>query len=451
MDLKDYAAIILDNQDVLCYISDVDTYELLYLNKAAMEAFDVKTPEEYRGKKCYKLMQGKDSPCSFCTNAKLKSGEKFCWEYYNDKIKKYVYLEDTLVEVNGKLRRLEICRDITEHREEMQALRSKITIEETLIKCIETLNRGKDTDKAVNSLLESICEFYAANRAYIFEFDFDKQVTNNTYEWCEDGVTKEIDNLQEIPIEVVSDWIKKFEEVGEFYISSLDGDLDHDAADYKILEAQGIRSLMAAPLLKEGEIIGFLGVDDPARNMDDKTLLKSITFFILDDLEKRRMIQQMKAMSYLDGLTGVYNRNRYVETLEMYEENPPAALGIVFLDINGMKAINDSYGHSYGDRIIHHAGKILKEYFGEKVFRLGGDEFLVLCENVEQDSFEANVEKLRRFIAQDEECSMAIGAVWKDGTFNPQEEINKTDSLMYEEKKSFYSTAERNRRRRDRI
>lgn len=97
--------------------------------------------------------------------------------------------------------------------------------------------------------------FYAADRAYIFEYGED--AIYNTFEWCAPGISQEIENLQNIPLEYIAEWNNKFERNGEFYITSLGRDLAVDSPDYRILEAQGIESLSAAPLTKRGKSSGL--------------------------------------------------------------------------------------------------------------------------------------------------------------------------------------------------
>ena len=125
---------------------------------------------------------------------------------------------------------------------------------------------------AINHFLETIGHFYQARRAYIFEFDPENTIMNNTFEWCDENVSREINNLQEIPIEYASDWLKMFEEKGNFSISSLHKELDPSEPGYRILNDQGIEKLLAAPFLKGEKITGFLGVDDPCVNSTDLTL-----------------------------------------------------------------------------------------------------------------------------------------------------------------------------------
>ena len=108
----------------------------------------------------------------------------------------------------------------------LEQLESKVRSEKMLVKCIETLAETENLQNALNNLLALIGEFYQGERAYIVEFYWDKKKMSNTYEWCGSGVTYEKNNLQNLDISIVKDWIEAFDEQGSFYISSLQNDVD---------------------------------------------------------------------------------------------------------------------------------------------------------------------------------------------------------------------------------
>ena len=112
--------------------------------------------------------------------------------------------------------------------------------------------------------------------------------------------------------------------------------------------------------------------------------------------------------------------------------------GVVFLDINGLKKANDSKGHDYGDYIIMTISKLLQTTFGEKVFRIGGDEFVVLCEDIKKATFEEKERFLRAFALRNTEIKFSLGAVWTDQVVAVERLINSADRAMYEEKRSYY-------------
>jgi len=184
----------------------------------------------------------------------------------------------------------------TEMQEQTQ---QKIVINDLLLECITILRRSEDHEIAFNRLLDLIASFYGADRAYIFEFDLGSQRLSNTYEWCAEGIEPEIEKLQNLDLSIVDRWIVQFEAHGEFYINSTDGELDHDSDEYKILAMQDIQSLMAAPLHLGGDIVGFLGVDNPRANTNTLLVLQAVSSFVVNQLGKQREERQAMMLTAL--------------------------------------------------------------------------------------------------------------------------------------------------------
>ena len=428
---------IMDEIEDLIYVSDVETYELLYMNKKGSKMFGI---DNFRHGKCYELLQNRKEPCTFCTNALLKEDSFYTWEYMNPIVNRYYLLKDKLISWNGRRVRLEICTDITDKEMANQNIERKLQIEEILVQCIRELSTEPDIDVAINRLLRTIGFFHQADRAYIFECDYRNAVVNNTYEWCVDGVTPQIGNLRNVPMELIEHWIQQFKSKGYFFIPSMKVLSDSGSMDYEVLAAQGIEALMATPLFDEGKIIGFLGIDNPRAYASDFSLLNSITYFIQSDVKKRKILQRLEYQSYTDALTGLGNRNKYIQFLHKMEEKPSKSVGIVFLDINGLKEANDRYGHDYGDRLIVTTGKILSRIFKDHIYRIGGDEFIAFDLDVDKGQFDKRVALLHQLLDQADDCNVSCGATWKSDDFDISELIAYADKLMYINKQSYYSS-----------
>lgn len=167
-----------------------------------------------------------------------------------------------------------------------------LAIQSTIIKCVHTLHISEDIDKAINELLSIIADFYQADRGYIFEFDDDMVMMHNTYEWCRDGVEPAIELLANVEIKTIDRWIHYFEEKGEFYITSLGDEVSEDSMEYILLAQQGIDCLMAAPLMLNGCLVGFIGVDNPRENTDALLLMQYASAFVANDICKRETVEE---------------------------------------------------------------------------------------------------------------------------------------------------------------
>ena len=121
-----------ENMNEAVYASDVDTYELIYLNKAARNLFHFKDKAAYKGKKCYEALQQCSSPCAMCTNNRLKPDEFYEWSRFNPLVNRSFLLKDTMVIDDGRRIRIEIAIDL-DIREMAKKTFSQFTDNEALI------------------------------------------------------------------------------------------------------------------------------------------------------------------------------------------------------------------------------------------------------------------------------------------------------------------------------
>ncbi|WP_178988506.1 sensor histidine kinase [Winogradskyella schleiferi] len=119
-----------------------------------------------------------------------------------------------------------------------------------------------DIDKLIQESLKQMGEFVEADRSYIFSYDLVNNTTSNTYEWCAEGIAPEINNLQNVPIEYIPQWVEAHKK-GEVFLIEDVSLLPHDGENglRAVLEPQGIKSLIAIPKIKNKELIGFIGFD----------------------------------------------------------------------------------------------------------------------------------------------------------------------------------------------
>lgn len=440
MDTKDFAQVAINLHEDACYIINMETYELLYLNNKAKKLFGLEQRNCFGGHKCYSIFHGKNEPCEFCRNENLKEGIFCCEDFYYEKLDKYFNLKNTTATIDGIHARVVYCKDISENHLKLQNMKMQINVEEVAMECIRILISEKNTDAAIHKLLSMIAIFYGAERGYIFEF-YDRitgKMMDNTYEWCKEGIPSEQAMLQNLPVDILSRWMKEFDEKGAFYVSIWDEKIDADSEEYKTLKMQGVDSLIAAPMKGENGYVGFIGVDNPTIHTEYCLLIQMLTSFVLEELEKRRMMDKLEQMSYYDEMTGVGNRNCYIKVIDELQKNPPKKLGILYIDINGLKKANDLYGHEHGDHIIRCTAAILKKYFSGELFRIGGDEFVSINYEIDKEQFEENIIKLRKQLEKEQSFGISIGSDWKEDGRNINKQIRNADELMYVDKQNYY-------------
>ena len=101
---------VLDTYEGNAYVSDIDTYELLYLNQTSCEVLGMPAAKLI-GRKCYEIIQGRTSPCPFCTNDKLCREEFYQWEFYNPTLGRTFMIRDLEINWEGRRARLELSHD----------------------------------------------------------------------------------------------------------------------------------------------------------------------------------------------------------------------------------------------------------------------------------------------------------------------------------------------------
>lgn len=326
-------------------------------------------------------------------------------------------------------------------RREAKAV-ERLEIASMLNRCVKELSSDSDIDLSIRHLLGIILDYFEADRTYIFERNFEREILTNTYEYVKDQVTEQQDNLQEVPVEVVAVWMRAFEKDNFYYISDLEQEKGTDS--YEILKAQDIERLLAVPLVKKEKIIGFLGVDNPRAHNEDPTLLSSLQYFVTNSLERKRKKEYLKAMSYQDMLTGLYNRNRYMEVIESEASHYFACVGAAYIDLNGLKRTNDEYGHEAGDELIRKCAAVLSEIFPKQCYRIGGDEFVILVPGTNECVFYEKI-KLVREKMQKQEVSISLGAVWQEKPDDLECMLRDADERMYVEKERYHRENTRRR------
>jgi PAS domain S-box-containing protein len=129
------------------------------------------------------------------------------------------------------------------------------------------LSHNKIND-AIIVALSRIGQFLSADRSYIFEFNSSETVMDNTYEWCNAGINPEIENLQGVPCEVFPHWMEALLRHENIVITSVRDLPESWQSERDVLEPQGIQSLIAMPLITDGILIGFVGLDSVVKKKE---------------------------------------------------------------------------------------------------------------------------------------------------------------------------------------
>jgi len=241
--------------------------------------------------------------------------------------------------------------DITELKIKDEKIQRQVDLQNILIDISSTYINidTKYIESTINLSLEKLSKFVEADRAYIFDYDFKDFTTSNTYEWCAEGIVPEIENLQNVPLEFIPDWISQHTKRLPMLISdvSLLPIAENGEANLRaILEPQGIQSLVTIPMFENENLVGFLGFDSvkKKRNFEEEEV-KLLTLF-----------GQM--------LINVKQRQKFQKQLQVQEEkyrNIIANMNLGFLEVDTNDIIQNA-----NQSFCKMSGYNLKELIGKK-------------------------------------------------------------------------------------
>ena len=291
---------------------------------------------------------------------------------------------------------MEIAFDITELELQKQELKNMLDVQTLITNCVRMLYAVDNLDQTINAVLTQIGEFLVSDRAYVFEIK--DELMNNTHEWTAPGISPQLEKLQQLDLSLISDWLPFFEKNDCIIIDDVEQLQKTNPAAYATLHAQEITSLIAAPIFLDNKLAGYIGIDnyDSEKIKNSSYLLLSMSIFLSYAIRHRNHVDMLHRLSYHDLLTNALNRNAFMDVLSQFRPGQYASAGIIYIDINGMKEINDFYGHHQGDKIlITTVAKVFNLFKPDELFRIGGDEFVIITYDLTETDFYEKFNLLR--------------------------------------------------------
>lgn len=333
----------------------------------------------------YARLSGEEPASIYEFKLQSKEGEKI-----------WVLFSGTQIEYEGESAGIGTLIDISERKKAEEQLKQVKEEQEILL---------ENVDVQV-WYLEDTRTYGAANQAHADFLGLDKDEIQNK-------------SLQEImPEEKAEIWLKRHSEVfklkkqikSEEYIENGEGE-------------ERILSITRTPMLnEEGEV-------------------KFVVCSALDITELKEKEERLKYLSYHDDLTDLYNRSYLEEEIRRLDTERQLPLSMIMCDVNGMKIVNDTYGHEKGDELLIRVAEILQDNtrYEDIVARWAGDEFVIFLPRTGPDSAEQIKERIEEACAEakfgDIPISLGIGfAAKEDMDETWQEVLARADKRMYKDK-----------------
>lgn len=406
---------LVDESQDAAYIIDIEKGIILYMNEAGKKVFSVgddivgQSPEavgNYRWNASYKYLTG---------------NKYYSYEYYNNKVNVTFVVREKLVEWEQRKCVLRVLVDITNMENMERTLADKIHIENTLYNFINTLTgheAAQDNDGTMSYIVELIGEFYSADRAYILELESGDKKRCYSYEWCRKGILKhKLPLSQHLEKQSVEIQKKVYGKQRAILIRDMEGIKPIAASEYQYQIENGVHSVYAIPYMQEGIVKGFVGVDNPKVKLENYSLLKMMTLFVEECMFRYKYCLEQEFNLYHDILTGLRNQNGMRMFNQQVLHSFQGSISVAVANINGLRDMNRDFGREHGDKVLISFAEFLRERFQDmQLFRLDGDEFVVVGMGISYVEFQRRIDEAERESEKLLYRGASFGEVWVENS-----------------------------------
>ena len=237
-------------------------------------------------------------------------------------------------------------------------------------------------------------------------------------------------------------------------IEDLTNDFRFDYNKISAYKDRGTVSFVVSPISIAYQVLGIVRVEAESPlsfSLDDSRILRNICDLGAVVLERARLIRHAQDLAIRDSLTSLFLKDYFFERLELEIKRAAAKdskLGIIMLDIDDFKKINDNYGHIVGDTVLAKLARILTNIAGgagNVISRFGGEEFIISLVECEQKELLRIAEEIRESIAETKvmfrrkkiNFTVSLGAaLYPDDAQSSIKLVDKVDKLMYKAKQT---------------
>lgn len=215
-----------------------------------------------------------------------------------------------------------------------------------------------------------------------------------------------------------------------------------NATFYEFLKEHKIREVSFLATISRTNHITILAINNARNGNETRRLAEKVAACFSMALYNKNQLKRTHLMATTDGLTGTLNRVAYKTDLLMYDEEKDLDFSCIYIDVNELHICNNKYGHAAGDAMLIYIANTLKEvFYGHKVYRMGGDEFLVFCRNTDHDIVKKSIAIfLEQLIPRN--YHVAVGMSYRTQNTNTEEMVREAEIRMYEEKSRYYQSKE---------
>ena len=211
---------------------------------------------------------------------------------------------------------------------------------------------------------------------------------------------------------------------------------------YKFLIEHDIKEVTFAIITDKKNHVEILGNINPRKSSLARKLIEDVAICFSIAMYNKKHLNKTTLAATTDSLTGALNRVAYKNDILVFDQNKPENFSCVYVDVNELHIRNNKYGLAAGDEMLIYIANTMKEvFYGHRIYRMGGDEFLVFTKDVDQETVKNNIET---FIEQlkPKGYNVAIGMSYRTQNDNCEEMVREAEVRMYEAKSQYYQNKE---------
>lgn len=420
----------------MAYLVDPDHFDLLLGNQSFYDRVGL-TKEQCRGMKCYEVMHHRDSPCPFCGKANWARDKYFIWKDINQCLEQEFLIKNKLISWDDQEVLLALAIDISNDKSIVDSLESSATESHILLSSIQHMQEHMELQAAMNCILESICIFFKADYAAIWQKDPQSGAYRIQYEWrIVSGDTKEVLSKEEM--KAFDQWLKAQRWDQFINIESPQEMLSQSYELYQLMQRYHVHNQRWISLQEQGNEYGCLVISNLSANFRNVSFLSSLSIFIINEIKKQQLMEAMNHANHYDQLTDVLNRNRFEYFARTFDPESVDSLYAVIANIDHLKEINRVNGSATGDQYIRKFAHLLRGGFpSADIYRLNGDEFLVISMNQNRQECDEQLKAVKRKLIH-EDFNVSFGYAWDHVEKGLDELIATATYIMQVNKKHHY-------------
>lgn len=315
---------------------------------------------------------------------------------------------------------------------------------------MEFLEENRAWDKQEKDFLKTVANIisdFISRHETQTELDSERKFLKTTLMSVADGVVSvdregRIRIINGIASELAGYWYydsydKSFDTVFELYLKKGGERIPSE----KFFDEKFIESLPYFIYLnsKRGEMIPIEHSISVLKTHDGQ--IDGFVAVLRDCTEKKKRDDEIRFLSYHDQLTGLFNRRYFEVKLDQMNEKEYMPVTVAMADVNGLKMVNDVFGHNFGDYILKQVAHIMRENIRDKdiLSRVGGDEFVILMPNTDKREADGIIDKIKKEITSIHSdkvyMSVSFGIQTRENMFETTSEVyRKAENLMYRNK-----------------